>query len=214
MDVVQRKVRVLNGAHTTMVLGAYLAGQDIVRDCMKDEVISAYMNKALYDEIIPTLELPKEELMDFAASVRERFANPFIDHQLLSISLNSVSKWRARCMPSLKEYMKRFGSVPACLALGLSSLIAFYRGQRMEDGALVGRRPAGNEYPIKDDEAVLSFFLANREEAPEQLVHAVLSNADFWGEDLTALPGLEEAVCNGLDCILREGAYEAMKRVL
>ena len=210
----QRKVRILNGAHTTMVLGAYLAGQDIVRDCMKDEVISAYMNKALYEEIIPTLELPKEELMAFAASVKERFANPFIDHQLLSISLNSVSKWRARCMPSLKAYMERFGSVPPCLAAGLSSLIAFYRGQRVEDGALIASRPAGNEYPIKDDASVLSFFLAHKDDAPDELVHAVLVNADFWGEDLTALTGLEEAVLSGLDCILNEGAYEAMKRTL
>ena len=210
----QRKVRILNGAHTTMVLGAYLAGQDIVRNCMKDETISAYMNKAIYDEIIPTLDLSKEDLLDFAAAVSERFANPFIDHQLLAISLNSVSKWRARCMPSLKEYMSRFGKVPPCLALGLASLIAFYRGDRMEDGALIGTRPAGNTYPIRDDGSVLAFFLAHHDDATDALVHHVLTNIDFWGEDLTQLAGLEEAVLDGVNTILTEGAYKAMQDVL
>uniref|UniRef100_UPI003260BC27 mannitol dehydrogenase family protein n=1 Tax=Clostridium sp. NkU-1 TaxID=1095009 RepID=UPI003260BC27 len=103
----QRKVRILNGAHTSFVLGAYLAGQDIVRSCMDDEVICGFMNKTIYDEITPTLTLPKEELMSFAASVTERFKNPFIDHALLSISLNSTSKWKARVMPSLKSYVEK-----------------------------------------------------------------------------------------------------------
>ena len=105
----QRKVRILNGAHTSFVLGAYLAGQDIVRDCMEDEVICGFMNKTIYDEIIPTLTLPREELMSFAASVTERFKNPFIDHALLAISLNSTSKWKARVMPSLKGYIANTG---------------------------------------------------------------------------------------------------------
>ncbi|WP_462397674.1 tagaturonate reductase, partial [Hungatella hathewayi] len=111
----QRKVRILNGAHTSFVLGAYLAGQDIVRDCMEDEVICGFMNKTIYDEIIPTLTLPREELMSFAASVTERFKNPFIDHALLAISLNSTSKWKARVMPSLKGYIANTGRLPECI---------------------------------------------------------------------------------------------------
>lgn len=210
----QRKVRILNGAHTTMVLGAYLAGQDIVRNCMQDDVIKGYMNKAIYDEIIPTLDLPKEELTAFAASVEERFANPFIDHHLLSIALNSVSKWKARCLPSLKEYYARFGKIASCLALGLASLIAFYHGSRMEGGALIGKRPAGNEYEIKDDEAVLAFFLAHKDDEAGILCHAVLSNQNFWGEDLSLLPGLEKEVRDDLKCILEKGAYQAMQQLL
>ena len=210
----QRKVRILNGAHTTMVLGAYLAGQDIVRNCMQDDVIKGYMNKAIYEEIIPTLDLPEQELKDFAAAVEERFANPFIDHQLLSISLNSVSKWKARCMPSLKEYMHRFGKIPACLSLGLASLIAFYHGDHMENGALMGKRPAGNAYAIQDDAAVLAFFLDHKDDAADALVHAVMTNESFWGENLTLLPGLEETVKADLACILEKGAYEAMRSTL
>jgi len=210
----QRKVRILNGAHTTMVLGAYLSGQDIVRDCMQDEVISSYMDKTLYDEIIPTLTLPKDELTAFASSVRERFANPFIDHLLLSISLNSTSKWRARCMPSLKAYMEKFHAVPACLSLGLASLLAFYHGERMEGTVLICKREKGNEYEIHDDENALRFFLAHKGDAAANYVHAALANQDFWGEDLTLLPGLEATVLKHYEAILHDGAYAAMKNVL
>ena len=114
----KRKVRILNGAHTGFVLGAYLSGQDIVRDCMHDDVICKFMNQTIYDEIIPTLTLPKAELDAFAHSVTERFKNPFIDHQLLAISLNSTSKWRARVMPSLKGYVELKKELPACIKIG------------------------------------------------------------------------------------------------
>ncbi|MBQ1255990.1 MAG: tagaturonate reductase [Clostridia bacterium] len=210
----QRKVRILNGAHTTMVLGAYLAGQDIVRDCMKDDVIAGYMDKALYEEIIPTLTLPKDELIAFAASVRERFANPFIDHLLLSISLNSVSKWRARCFPSLKAYWEKFSKVPECLTLGLSSLLAFYHGTRMEGGKLIGQREKGNEYEINDDAAALEFFLRHKDDPDKDYVHAVLQNESFWGEDLTKIPGFEEKALSYYLTIRSSGAYQAMKNVL
>lgn len=103
----KRKVRILNGAHTGFVLGAYLAGETIVRDCMHNDVIREFMNKMLYDEIIPGLTLDKKDLMDFASSVSDRFNNPFIDHELLSISLNSTSKWKARNMPSFLSYIDR-----------------------------------------------------------------------------------------------------------
>ena len=108
-------------------MAAYLSGQDIVRDCMKDEVIHGFMNKTLYDEVIPTLDLPKDDLMQFAADVTERFANPFVDHLLLSISLNSASKWKARCMPSLLEYAKRNnGALAPCLTFSFAAFLTFY----------------------------------------------------------------------------------------
>ena len=110
--------------------------------------------------------------------------------------------------------MSRFSKVPPCLTLGLASLIAFYRGDHMEDSALIGTRPAGNAYPIRDDGSVLAFFLAHRDDAPDALVHHVLTNIDFWGEDLTQLAGLEEAVLAGVNTILTEGAYKAMQDVL
>ena len=209
----QRKVRILNGAHTSFVLGAYLAGQDIVRDCMNDEVIRGFMNKTIYDEIIPTLDLPKEELENFAAAVTERFQNPFIDHALLSISLNSTSKWKARVMPSLKGYIERKGCLPACITASFAFYIAFFNGHTLTDEGLLGTR-GGNEYLIKDDQPILRFYYDHREDSAAELVHAVCTNVDFWGEDLTELAGFEEAVTEYLEKIRNDGTYEVMKEIL
>lgn len=206
----QRKVRILNGAHTSMVLGAYLAGQDIVRDCMHDEVIRGFMNRAIYEEIIPTLTLPKEELEEFAGAVTDRFNNPFIDHALLSISLNSTSKWKARVLPSLKEYVGRFGRLPRCLGASLACYIAFYRGVRLTADGLVGVR-GEEEYTISDDRSVLEFYDAHREDDAASIAQAVLANEEFWGEDLTAIDGLAQAVTEDLRVIETQGAYELMR---
>lgn len=210
----QRKVRILNGAHTSMVLGAYLAGQDIVRDCMHDEVIMQFMNRTIYEEIIPTLTLPKEECKEFAASVTERFKNPFIDHALLSISLNSTAKWRARVLPSLKGYVDRFGRLPGCITASFAFYIAFYRGQELTDAGLLAKRPKGDTYTISDDPAVLSFYDSHKDDSIPDLVHAVCTNEDFWGEDLTELPGFEAEVADILAEIDKKGTYEVMKECL
>lgn len=210
----QRKVRILNGAHTSFVLGAYLAGQDIVRNCMDDEVICGYMNKTIYDEIIPTLTLPKEELMSFAASVTERFKNPFIDHALLAISLNSTSKWKARVMPSFKGYVEKTGSLPKCITASFAFYIAFYKGMKLTEEGLIAARPAGNEYTVKDDKSVLQFYYDHKNDNAAALAHAVCTNVDFWGEDLSKIAGFEEAVAGYLKTIEEKGAYEVMKDCL
>ena len=209
----QRKVRILNGAHTSFVLGAYLAGQDIVRDCMHDDVICGFMNKTIYDEIIPTLDLPKEELEDFAAAVTERFKNPFIDHALLAISLNSTSKWKARVMPSLKGYIERKGALPPCITASFAFYIAFFNGHTLTEEGLIASRK-GNDYTIKDDKAVLDFYAAHKDDSTEDLVHAVCTNTDFWSEDLTQLEGFETAVCDYLTQIRTSGTYEVMKSLV
>lgn len=209
----QRKVRILNGAHTSFVLGAYLAGQNIVRDCMEDEVIRKFMNKTIYDEIIPTLTLPKEELEEFAASVTERFKNPFIDHALLAISLNSTSKWKARVMPSLKGYLEKTGTLPECITASFAFYIAFYKGVRLTEDGRIGLR-GEDEYPIKDDRFILEFYEEHKEDTPAALAHAVCTNEDFWGEDLSRLNGFEAAVTKYLEKIETEGTYEVMKSCL
>jgi tagaturonate reductase len=180
---------------------------------MHDDVICGFMNKTIYDEIIPTLDLPKEELLDFAAAVTERFKNPFIDHALLAISLNSTSKWKARVMPSLKEYIKRKGTLPECITASFAFYIAFFNGHTLTDEGLVASRK-GNDYTVKDDKEVLEFYLAHKDDSVEDLVHAVCTNKAFWGEDLTQLEGFEAAVCNYLTQIREEGTYAVMKSLL
>ena len=210
----QRKVRILNGAHTSFVLGAYEAGQHIVRDCMHDEVISSFMNKTLFDEVIPTLTLSKEDCEQFAASVIDRFKNPFIDHQLLSISLNSTSKWKARVMPSLLGYVKKYNKLPECITASFAFYIKFYQGQELTEKGLVAHREDKEEYIISDDRAVLEFYLAHKDDSVEEIVKAVASNIDFWGQDLTLIKGFEQAVIKYLNDINSKGAYAVMKECL
>ena len=203
----KRKVRILNGAHTGFVLGAYLAGKEIVRECMQDDVIRGFMNQMLYKEIIPTLTLDKKDLMEFAEAVSDRFNNPFVDHQLMSISLNSTSKWRARNMPSFLEYIRDKGKLPVCLTMSLAAYIAFYSNniQRRETDGLVCIRAVGNEYKVQDDAWVLDFYYEHRLDKAKNLVRAVLKNERMWGQDLTMIAGLEELVVKYLEYIREHG---------
>ena len=212
----KRKVRILNGAHTGFVLGAYLAGQDIVRDCMHNDTIRGFMNKMLYDEVIPCLPLDKADCENFAAAVTDRFNNPFVDHLLMSITLNSTSKWKARNMPSFLEYIEKFGKLPEALTMSLAAYIAFYSSniQRREEDGLICVRPKGNEYKIQDDGWVLDFYYDHKDADDKTLVHDVLSNEKMWDQDLTQIEGLEEKVLKDLELIRTEGAEAAYKSVL
>jgi len=212
----KRKVRILNGAHTGFVLGAYLAGFDIVRDCMNDDVIRGFMNKMIYDEIIPTLPLDRENLESFAATVSDRFNNPFVNHELMSISLNSTSKWCARNMPSFLAYQKQFGQLPACLTMSFAAYIAFFSNdiQELTDAGLVCRRPQGNLYTCSDDRWALEFYYAHKASSEEILVHAVMTNTQMWGQDLTQIPGFEAATVANLKKIRQEGAHNAFASCL
>ncbi len=208
----QRKVRILNGAHTSFVLASYLCGNDIVLESMHDELILNFIKATIFDEVIPTLTLPKQDLIDFANAVLARFDNPYVKHAHLSISLNSVSKWRARCMPSFLDYIKNEGKLPTHLTFSLAALMAFYTGTEIRDKALIGHRD-GQEYNILDDAAVLEFFAENSSKDEAAYTHAVLSNVDFWGQDLTALPGVEDAVVSYMKEIRANGMRKAMEKI-
>ena len=212
----KRKVRILNGAHTGFVLGAYLAGYDIVLDCMQDDVILGFMNRMLHEEVIPTLPLDRQDLEAFAAAVQDRFNNPFINHELMSITLNSTSKWRARNMPSLLEYAQTAGKLPPCLAMSFAAYIAFYSSdiQALTEQGLVCRRPKGNEYTVSDDRWVLEFYYSRRGVSDETLVHDVMTNEKMWGQDLTLVPGFEQAAAENLRRIRTEGARAAFAACL
>jgi len=179
---------------------------------MNDELILNFMQKTLYDEVIPTLALPKDDLMAFAEAVTGRFKNPFIKHALLSICLNSVSKWRARCMPSLLGYVEKTGELPARLTFSLASLMSLYRGGVLVDGKLQCKR--GEEtYTLQDDAAVLEFFANSGDMVPAGQVKAFLSNEDFFGAELCKVPGIIESVTASLEDILANGMRAAMEKV-
>lgn len=207
----ERKVRILNGAHTSSVLGGYLYGLDIVRDCMHDEYIGDFVHRAVNEEIAPFVKLPETQVAAFAKSVFERFENPFIDHSLLSISLNSVSKWKARVLPSFKDYFEKYGKLPRFLTFSMAALIAFYSSDDFKDGELVAARQNGDTYKIHDNPEVLRFF-ANNLNTPD-FIDAVLSNTDFWGEDLTVYDGFCEKTKYWYKKIMTD-ATAAVKEVL
>lgn len=195
----KRKVRILNGAHTSTVLAAYLSGHDIVLDFMNDDIFKNYLNNVMFKEIIPTLDLPKEELESFAFDVIDRFANPYIKHRLLDISLNSASKFNARCLPSLLEYIESKNEIPVHLTFSLAAFIKFYQG-KIIDGNYVGTRFDGTTYTIKDNTEIIEFF-ANTwsKENVLEVAHDVLSNKSLWsGKDLTLIDSLEESVAKYL----------------
>ena len=158
-----RKVRILNGAHTSLVPYALLEGFDTVKSCVDNDKMREHIRKCVFDEIIPTLDLPKEELISYASSVLERFSNPYIKHYLSSIALNSVSKFKVRVLPSILEYIKRYNKMPKTLIFAFAKLLEFYKTDM-----------------TNDDPDVTSFM-------KEHTVREILSNADLWGEDISYL---------------------------
>lgn len=183
-----RKVRILNGAHTAMVPVAYLRGLRTVRESIEDQYVGQFISDALHQEIIPTLDLPKEELERFADEVMERFQNPYIRHELSSIALNSVSKFKVRVLPSLISYFELTGKLPERLLTSLAALIRFYKGEWH-----------GERLPVSDTPDILSFFADTwKSNDPKAVVERVLANTDFWGEDLSKRKGFVDFVSTEL----------------
>ncbi len=182
----KRKVRILNGGHTSMVLGAYLYGLETVGDCLKDETVRAYLEKCLFDEIVPALGNSETDIQ-FAKDVLERFSNPFIKHMLLSIALNSVSKFQVRVLPTILEYKEKFGKYPAALTFSMASLIAFYRTDKANDG-----------------QEIMDFMKTAS-------VEEIMKRKDYWHEDLTEMiPMVKEYY----ELIQEKGMAQAYKAVL
>ena len=166
-----RKVRILNGAHTSLVPYALLSGLDTVKSCLDDETMSAHLKKCVFDEIIPTLDLPHDELLSYANSVVERFSNPYIMHYLSAIALNSVSKFKVRVLPSILEYIKRYNKMPETLLFAFAKLIDFYKTD------------------MTNDDADVVDFMKNNDTA------TILANEALWGQDLSNLtPEVEKYV--------------------
>ena len=158
-----RKVRILNGAHTSLVPYALLSGLDTVKSCLDDEIMSTHLKKCVFDEIILTLDLPKEELLSYANSVVERFSNPYIKHYLSAIALNSVSKFKVRVLPSILEYIKRYNKMPETLLFAFAKLLDFYKTDM-----------------TNDDPDVVAFMKSHN-------TAEVLANEGLWGQDLSFL---------------------------
>lgn len=208
-----RKVRFLNGAHTADVPAAILGGLAFVDEMMDDPVFGKMVRKAIYDEIYPTVELPDGEKKFFADSIVERFRNPFAHHRLLSISLNSISKWKVRVLPSLLDYVRIKGELPQVLAFSLAALLRFYRLELDGEGKASGLYRE-IRYPVSDSPDVLAFFAETAKLPLKEAVGRALANTSFWGMDLNTVPGLAELVAEKTVLIDRAGIREAVKSIL
>lgn len=178
---------------------------------MSDEIMSKFIHSVVMDEIVPQVNLPIDEVKEFANSVFERFENPFIDHALLSISLNSVSKWKARVLPSLKDYYKNNGKLPKLITFSFAALLAFYSSTDLREDGLYAKRANGDSYVIHDDRTVLEFFAKNVHKT--DFVEKACKNIDFWGEDLSSYDGFAETVAYWYKRVLKD-AKSAITDVL
>ena len=183
----KRKVRVLNGSHTNLVPAGLMLGAVTVYDCMVDEKLSAFVENTLKEEINPYVSSDIAATTVFADSVKDRFLNPFLNHQLISISLNSISKWRARVLPSFKDYYADHGVIAPKLTVGFSYLMALYSTLKKAGEEYVACLPSG-EVSFKDDLPYLEYF------ANGNAIVDFMSDVNVWGEDLTAYNGFADAV--------------------
>ena len=196
-----RKVRILNGAHTAMVPVAYLHGLRTVRESIEDSAVGSFVRRTIFEEIIPTLELPEKELKQFAEDVIERFRNPFIRHELMSIALNSISKFSVRVLPSFVTYHQKTKQLPAGLTRALAALIAFYRGTA-----------GGETIALQDnDDALKHFKMAWEKTDIRETVTLALQNNYFQPYNLVELPGLVDAVAGELSTILQRNESPVKK---
>lgn len=203
------KVAVLNGAHTAAALTGFLAGLDTVGEVMADPATAAFVTGAVYDEILPASDAEEPGKKAYAADVLDRFRNPFVRHRLSDIALNSVSKWKVRVLPSLKNFRASTGRLPDRLAFSLAALLHFYRGERGPDGAFTGLR-AGVPYAIRDDAGVLAAFAEAASQPDTGYISRILGNTALWGEDLRQIPGLESRVADDFAAVSARGIRAAL----
>lgn len=179
-----RKVRILNGAHTAMVPFSILYGNTTVKESVDNNFTGPFIQKTVFDEIVPTLNMDKEELINFSDEIFDRFRNPFIIHNLSSIALNTVSKFKVRVLPSLLEYVDIHQKLPTNLTFAFASLIRFYKGTFN-----------GQNLPINDSEEIVANFAKIWKFTDyNKIANTVLSNQEYWGEDLTKVENLSNAI--------------------
>ncbi|WP_029034416.1 tagaturonate reductase [Salinimicrobium terrae] len=196
-----RKVRILNGAHTTMVPFAILSGKETVKETVDDNFTGKFVKNAIFEEINPTLDLSENELDSFASEVLDRFRNPFIKHQLASIALNSVSKFKVRVLPSLLQFQEKKSALPVRLTFAFACLLRFYKGTWK-----------GQKLPVQDDPQIIEFFSKAWEiEDLDAFAEKVLNKEDYWGQDLTAIPELKEQLVVALQEMEEKGVEEGFR---
>ncbi len=200
----ERKVKILNGTHTAIVPVSYLYGIDTVRETIENEYLGQFAKEFIFDEVIPTIDLPHDDMVFFANSVLERYLNPYVRHELMSIALNSVSKYKARILKTVHDYIDRKHELPRHALFALAALILFYRGKRGEE-----------TIALKDDPSYIATFAKlwadyDADKDVSKLVKCVLADESMWGEDLNKVEGFHDLVTKFLTCQINKGMKDAL----
>ena len=201
----ERKVTLLNGPHTVLSPVGYLSGLDTVKECCEDPEVGPFVKRVMFDELLPTLNLPKEELEKFGRDVMERFRNPFVKHFVTSIMLNSFPKFKTRDLPGLKTFLARKGELPKGIVLGLAGICTYYKGGKRGDVDIVP-----NDDPKIVD--LLKGLWATGD--VRKVAEGVLAASFIWDEDLNAIPGLTGLLAADLALIQAEGMRAAVRTVI
>ena len=206
-----RKVRILNGVHTLLVPPAYLKGIDTVRETMMDELMLNYINQTVEKEMIPATDhyLEEEELKQFANEVFDRFNNPQVRHELMSIALNSTSKFKTRLLPTALDYVEKYGEFPNRIGFSLASLLVFYRGKRGEESITVNDSKEFLDFY----ESVWSQYDSGKITVRE-LVEMFLGLESHWEVDLNTISNLTDEVTCLVEDILINGMEATLKKVV
>ncbi len=201
----ERKVTLLNGPHTVLSPVGYLSGLDTVKECVEDSLVGKFVRKVMFDELLPTLNLPEDELRQFAGDVLERFVNPYVKHYVTSIMLNSFPKFKTRDLPGLKTYLQRRGTLPPGIVMGLAAICTYYKG---------GKR--GEDEIVVNDDAAIKELLQRLWSAGDvrKLAEGVLGAEFIWDEDLNAVPGLTDLLAEDLENIRKDGMRGALEKML
>lgn len=207
----QRKVKILNGSHTTLVPVSYLAGIDTVRETIEDNEIGAFVREFIFDEVIPTIDIPHDQMVEYSNSVLERYMNPYVRHELMSIALNSCSKYKERVLPTVLQNLEK-GILPKHALFSLAALMSFYKGIRpICDNAAIN---------LADDPKFIDLFKSlwaeydGTKAGANTLVTKVLALKEHWGVDLNTIQGVNEYVTEALYAQQTMSMRDAIKAIV
>ncbi|HUX98881.1 MAG TPA: tagaturonate reductase [Candidatus Deferrimicrobium sp.] len=219
-DYFIRKVRILNGAHTSMVPIAYLSGKNFVKESIDDPLINIYIQNLLEKEVIPFINLSENELISYKNTIIERFRNPFLEHNLLTISLYSISKMKLRVLPSILEYYQKFNSYPPLLLFAFAAFMVFMRIDEHTDQGWFGLRKS-ERYEYQDDfNGLETFNNAWKSIDPlkkgeiDKLATLLCQNTTLWDIDLTKLSQFVSVISSYIYDIIRNGMIATLKQIL
>ena len=204
----ERKVRLLNGAHSCMAALGLLAGTATVRDVMHDSVFASWIGTLMHDDIVPVLDVP--EATEFANATLVRFANPAVHHKLADIAVQGTTKVRVRLLPLFRKYAEQGAPVPERLVLAFSAQLLLNHPEQRAKRASAGASEIADELAVR----MANHWQAAQGIATMEMVQRVLADVELWHDDISSYPMLSERVVDALQKLSQNGAAAAMREMV